>query len=170
MKIAIIYATVGGTTRECAELLRKELVHQDVTLVDMNESDINLDDFDFVVIGFPIRMGKALKSARKYMKKHEDILLDMDVAYFITCGFIDCFDEYAAKVIPDKLRDSAIDITCLGGSLDVSRFKGFDRLVVKSVRAEILGGGENGEARDDMMLPTVLEENIAQLADKIRKK
>ena len=45
----------------------------------------------------------------------------------------------------------------------VSQKCGIDKFVVKSVRAEILGGGENGEQRDDMCLPTILDENIAQI-------
>ena len=59
-------------------------------------------------------------------------------------------------------------MTCLGGSLEPSRFKWFDKIIVKAVRSEILGGGENGEQRDDMSLPTILDENIAQLADMIK--
>lgn len=169
MKIAIIYATVGGTTRECAELLARELEHHEVTLMEMGGDGIEYSEYDALVIGFPIRMGKAMRVARKYMKQNAEKLVDQKVAYFMTCGFIDCFDEYAQKVIPESLRASAIDVACLGGSLEVSRFKGFDKLVVRSVRDEILGGGENGEERDDMTLPTILEENIAQLADKLRK-
>ena len=45
----------------------------------------------------------------------------------------------------------------------------FDKLIVRSVRSEILGGGENGEQREDMSLPTILDENIAQLADLIKR-
>ena len=41
--------------------------------------------------------------------------------------------------------------------------------MVKAVRSEILGGGENGENRTDMSLPTIMDENIAQFADAIKK-
>lgn len=168
MKIAIIYASVGGTTRECAELLKKELKTHDVDLFDLSERAPDLSGYDTIVIGFPIRMGKAEKKARNYMKTYLEDLRKSRVAYYICCGFVDCFEEYAERTIPDVLRERAVAISCLGGSLEPSRFKGLDKLVVKAVRAEILGGGENGEQHRDMSLPTIMDENISQFADKIR--
>ncbi len=167
MKIAIIYTTVGGTTRECAELVARELSAHDVTVADMEHAPA-LEDLDIAVIGFPIRMAKPSKIARRYIKENRDKLLNMRVAYFMCCGFIDCAEEYAEKLLPKELMERAIDIACLGGSLDPARFKGFDKMIVKAVRSEILGGGDNGDERKDMSLPTILDENIAQLADRIK--
>ena len=167
MKIAIIYTTKGGTTRECAELLAKELNTQDVDVYDMDEKP-DVQSYDTIVIGFPIRGARPAKKAKRYINENEKVLLEKRVAYYMCCGFIDCEDEYAEKALPKELRDNALTVTCLGGSLDPSRFKGFDKVIVKAVRNEILGGGENGEQRDDMCLPTILDENIAQLADLIK--
>ena len=168
MKIAIIYTTTGGTTRECANALSRELERHDVTVADMEEN-IDLSIFDVLVIGFPIRMGKAQKRARKFFKANAELLESATVGYFMCCGFVDCFDEYKQKVIPRVLADKAFEIACFGGSLDPAGFRGFDRIVVKAVRSEILSGGENGDARTDMSLPTIMDENIAQFADRIKK-
>ena len=169
MKIAIIYTTTGGTTRECAHLLRRELTGQEVSVFDMDEPH-RIEDYDTVVIGFPIRAARPAKKAKKYIKRHRVALARAHVAYYMCCGFIDCADEYAPKVLPSELYRSALTVTCLGGSLDPFKFRNwFDKLIVKSVRSEILGGGENGEQREDMSLPTILDENIAQLADLIKK-
>ena len=168
MKIAIVYATVGGTTRECAELLRKELKNHSVELFEIGKSEPILSDYELVVVGFPIIMGRAVKSARNYIKANREALKSIKTAYYICCGFVDCFEEFAEKCIPQELRECAVEVSCLGGSLDPNRFKGLNRFVVKSVRAEILGGGDNADERKDMCLPTIMEENIAQLADKIK--
>ena len=168
MKIAVIYASVGGTTRECAELLKRELKTHDVELFDMSEQEPTLSEYELIVIGFPIRMGKMMKKARNYIKTHLDELLKCRVAYYICCGFVDCFEEYAEKTIPEALKERAVAVECFGGSLEPSRFKGLDKLIVKAVRSEILGGGENGEQRSDMSLPTIMDENISQFADKIK--
>ncbi len=169
MKIAIVYSTVGGTTRECAALLARELKNQEVELFEIGKKEPQLSDLDVVVVGFPIMMGKAEKSARKYIKKHASELEGIKTAYYICCGFVDCFEDYAEKNIPESLRENAIDVTCLGGSLDPQRFNGINKLIVKSVRSEILGGGDNGDERKDMSLPTIMDENISQLADKIKR-
>lgn len=167
MKIAIIYTTTGGTTRECGELLARELSAHEVELIDMDTTH-NVGDYDIAIVGFPIRMGKPARKARKYLKSHKNELMAVKSAYYMCCGFIDCAEEYAEKVLPVDLKKMAIDVACLGGSLDPARFKGFDRMIVKMVRSEILGGGNNGEGRDDMSLPTILDENISQLADRIK--
>ena len=169
MKIAIVYSTVGGTTKECAALLGRELKNQEVELFEIGKNEPEISRFDVVVVGFPIMMGKAEKSAKKYIKKHEGELVGIRTAYYICCGFVDCFDDYAEKIIPAALRESAIDVSCLGGSLDPQRFKGIKKLLVKSMRSEILGGGDNGDERKDMSLPTIMDENISQLADKIKR-
>ena len=168
MKIAIVYATVGGTTRECASLLAKELKNHSVELFEIGKNEPRIGDFDLVTVGFPIVMGRALKSARNYLKANKDALKKVKTAYFICCGFVDCFEEYAEKCLSYDEREAAVDVACLGGSLDPSRFKGLRRMVVKAVRAEILGGGDNADDRKDMALPTIMEENIAQMADKIK--
>ena len=168
MKIAIVYTTVGGATRECAQLLAKQLERHDVTVADMDNA-LDIAPFDVVVVGFPVRMGKASKRARKYFKDNANALQNATVGYFMCCGFVDCFDEYKEKVIPRELSERAFDISCFGGSLEPSRFHGLDKIVVKAVRSEILGGGENGDNRSDMSLPTIMDENIAQFADVIKK-
>lgn len=169
MRIAIIYATRGGTTRECANLLARELRNDEVTLLEIGKDEISLDGFDRIVIGFSIRMAKALPTARKFIKQNAARLEALDVAYFICCGFTDCFEEYAEKTIPAPLYDRALAISCFGGSLDHTRFGGFDRFLVKTIRNEILGGGDNADQRSDMTLPTIFESNISQFAEKLRK-
>ena len=169
MKIAIIYATRGGTVRECASLLARELKNDEVTLLEIGKDDISFDGFDRIVIGFPIRMAKAMPIVRKFVKQNEEKLQSLFVGYFICCGFTDCFEEYAEKVIPAPLYERALAISCFGGSLDHTKFKGFDRFLIKAIRNEILGGGDNADQRSDMSLPTIFESNITQFAEKIRK-
>ncbi len=168
MKIAIIYTTAGGTTLECADLLKRELSGHDVSVFDMKDEP-SLSGYDTVVIGFPIRAGKPSRTARRYIKAHKEELSSCRAAYFMCCGFIDCAEEYAEKLSKSSPYSDALCITCLGGSLDPARFRGVDKMIVKWVRGEILGGGENGDGRDDMSLPTVLDENIVQMADVIKK-
>ena len=170
MKIGIIYATKGGTTRDCAALLAKHFSRHEVSLLEIGKDEIELDAFEFVVVGFPIRMARAHRNAKKFLKANVDKLKSMKVAYFICCGLVDFFDEYAEKTIPSELYSSALDIACFGGSLDYTRFRGFDRWFVKTMRSEILGGGDNADQRSDMALPTIFEANISQFADSVKQK
>ena len=169
MKIAIVYATRGGTTRECASLLKKEFKNShDVVLFELGRDSIDPEEYDFIAVGFSIRMGKPLPLAKSFLRDNSQILKNKRVGYFMLCGFVDCFEEYAQRAIPTELREQAEVISCFGGSLDPTRFKGFDRLVVKAVRSDILGGGVNADQRSDISLPTIMEPNIVQFADTIR--
>lgn len=170
MKIGIVYASRGGTTKECARLLARELKNHDVTVLEIGKDNIDLDEFDITVVGFSIRMAKPVSAARSFLKKNKAKLLSCRVGYFICCGFVDCFEEYAEKALPRELYNSALAISCFGGSLDPERFKGLDKILVKTIRNEILGGGDNADQRRDMTLPTIFESNITQFAERIREK
>lgn len=169
LKIAIAYATRSGIAAECARLLEKEFKNQEVSLFELGKDKIDLYEYDLIVLGTSIRMGKPLPAFRKFLKENYKALTEMCVGYYICCGFVDCFDEYAEKAIPRELRDRAIANSCFGGLLDTSRVKGFDKLVVKAVREDILGGGDNADQRRDISLPTIFEVNIAQFANKVKE-
>lgn len=169
MKIAIVYTTKSGVTEQCAHILARELKNYEVSVLEMRGAEIAKGEFDLIIVGFPIRMGGAVKAARDYMKKNQELLLSSNAAYFICCGFIDCFEEYAKKAIPAVLLERAVDVECFGGLLDPSRVKGIDKMLIKMLRSEILGGGDNADQRDDMCLPTILDHNIVQLAEKIKE-
>ncbi len=168
MRIAILYATKSGTTRECAVLLQKQLPNHTVELYDLAAKTPTLSDYDLLVLGSSVRMGKLQKEMRRYLKENLNALLKIDLGLFLCCGFADCFEDYLHRCIPADLREHSIAVSCFGGSLDPKRVKGFDRLIVKWVRNEILGGGDNADQRSDMTLPTVMEGNISQFAEKIK--
>lgn len=170
MKILIAYATKNGTTKECAEILASLLKNQDVTLVRVGRGGQDMpsvDEYDVVVFGSNIRMAKIDKTLSEYLHKNADKLSKRRCAYFLCCGFIDCFEDYLYKNIPEKLIESAETVSCFGGSLDKHKAKGFDRFIISAVRSEILGGGQNGQQRDDLSLPTIMDVNISQFADVI---
>ncbi len=170
MRILIAYATRNGTTRECAEMLAGCLKNQDVTLVHIGkggEPIPSIEDYDVVVFGSSIRMAKIDKALAEYLRKNTDMLLGRRCAYFLCCGFTDCFEDYLYKNIPESLIESSEAVSCFGGSLDKNRVKGFDRMIISAVRSEILGGGQNGQQRGDLSLPTIMDTNISQFADTI---
>lgn len=138
-------------------------------MIELGQDNVDLDGYDFIAVGFPIIMGKPISAARVFLKQSKDNLAKMRVGYFLLCGFVDCFDEYAETAIPKELRERAEAVSCFGGSLDPIRFKGFDRFIVKAVRADILGGGDNADQRKDLSLPTIMEPNIVQFANVIKK-
>ena len=86
MKIAIIYAGKTGTTRDCVEILKNKLSGQEVSVFDLDvDTPTELQRFDTVVIGGPVRFGKLHKSVRKYLAERSDELAFGNVHFY--CDF-----------------------------------------------------------------------------------
>ena len=170
MKILVVYATKTGTVNKCLDELEKYLPQGDFTFVNIakEECGYNISDFDFVILGSSVRMNKIHKNLRAYIESNEGDICKSKHALFLCLGFTDLFDEYVIKNFPVSVRDSAAAISCFGGEMDVSKQKGIDKILMKIVRNEIMGGGNNGQPREDMTLPTINEGNISQLAEIIK--
>ena len=73
MKVLVLYATRGGVTAECVELLRSQLepTHT-VSAIDVKrESSLpSPEDFDAVVLGSSITVGRIHKRLKAYMKQY----------------------------------------------------------------------------------------------------
>ena len=170
MKILAVYTTKTGTVERCLDELKKNLPRADIVRANITSRACEYDiaDFDVILIGSSIRMGKIHKNIKKYIEDNKAGLLQHKVALFLCLGFPELFDEYVINNFPRELRDSAIGISCFGGEMDLSRQKGIDKILMKIVRNEIMGGGNNGQPREDMTLPTINEGNISQLAEIIK--
>lgn len=161
MKILIAYATKSGTTRICAEKLAQLLPQHQVTLADLSVSpDMNPADFDFTVVGGPIRMGKLHKTAKKFIES--STFVPSKYAFFICNGLSDGTDEYFKKNFPAPLLGSALVYTSLGGELKPDNQSRFDRFLLKMFI-------ESNRENEDFVMPTIYTEEIGRLADKIKK-
>lgn len=86
-KILIIYSTTDGHTREICQRLSKVIEAQDnqneVILISINHGqDIELDNFDKIVVGASIRYGKHRPQVHEFVNKYEKILDSKPNAFF----------------------------------------------------------------------------------------
>lgn len=61
MKNLIVYATKHGTAKKCAEMLKTRL-NGETVLANVKETPPDLEDFDTVVLGGSIYIGKMQKN------------------------------------------------------------------------------------------------------------
>ncbi|MDR0198563.1 MAG: flavodoxin domain-containing protein [Methanomassiliicoccaceae archaeon] len=113
MRTLIAYATKGGASRECAEILASEIGGCTICDLDGNVPDIK--DFDTVVIGTGIRVGKAYKPFKKFLEGNTDALLTRNIAFFVCCVVMKEFEKTAVANIPETLRNAAFRIGAFGG-------------------------------------------------------
>ena len=169
MKILIAYASKSGTTREAAEMLAELLPNHTVTLADLSETTPVPGDFDYIVLGGPIRMGRAHKALRHYLSKFDEALCKVPHTLFLCCSIPHQFEHYLECTFSDALRESAQDALYFGGKLDPSKQRGIDKLIVRMIRSSIEESA-NEEDDEDAVLPGLLPEHIRMLADRLRVK
>ena len=169
MKVLIIYATRGGASRECAQILHDRICSSfDVSVFDIENSPPSPDGYDVAVIGGSIRMTKINKKLKKYLAENAEMLNKIQTAIFLCCGFPENFEDYVALQIPKSVIPT-LGMHCFGGELKPQKLKGIDKIIVKMLREDIKGADFEASFSDKSPLPEIVPENIYRLADKIRK-
>ena len=165
MKILVAYASKSGTCKLAAEQLAEQLPNHTVAVVDLAETTPVVGDFDYIVLGGPIRMNKAHKALRRFLKEHGAAVAGIPHTLFLCCAFADQFENYLESTFDPNVLDSADDAVYFGGELDVSKQRGFDKLLARFMRNAIRDSEE-----DEAMLPGFLPEHVRILADRLRVK
>ena len=163
MNILIAYATKTGTARELCTLLKTLLPNHEVTLTDLAAEQPRVTDFDYVVLGAPVRFGKLHRAARAYIKENSKALAAVPHTLFLCCAFADQFENYAEMVYDKELLESADEVVYFGGDLNLSKQRGFDKLLVRMMRSSIRDSED-----DEAMLPGPLPEHVRLLADRLK--
>ena len=165
MNILIAYASKSGTCQKAAELLKELLPNHAVTLADLEKTTPVAGDFDYIVLGGPIRMNKVHKALRGFLKAHADEVAARPHALFLCCAFAEQFENYLERTFPAPLLERAEATVYFGGELDPAKQRGLDKLLTRMLRSSILESEE-----DDAMLPGFLPEHVRLLADRLRTK
>lgn len=170
MKILIIYATRGGVSRQCAHILGKHLEETnevDIFSIDDEKLPATPDGYDVAVLGGSIRMGALNRKLKKYIKINREKLSSMPCSVFMCCGLIKDFEDYVTTQLPSKLKCS-LEKYCFGGELKPEKLKGLDKWLVRIIRQSIIMQDPDKFEDQRYELPEILDENIAQLAQKIK--
>ena len=101
--------------------------------MDLNKKYPNVNDWDLIVIGSNIRMGKFNKNVRAFLKYHKNELLNKKVAYFICSSSSDSTAEYFHNNLSPDLIANAVIMSNFGGELQ-DNLKGFDKFVINMVK------------------------------------
>lgn len=155
MKTLIIYASKTTTTKKCANLLKEKL--NDVDISNIKSLNIDINNYDLIIIGSPIRMGLIDKNIKKFLINNLDILKSKKAAYFICCGFKENYLKYFEQNFPQELLDRALIYDTFGGELDLENQKGFDKFIVKMV-------SKNNPQKEDIK---ILTKNIANFVNRL---
>lgn len=156
METAIIYATKHGCTDKCAHTLANEL-NNNALLINLDVStNVNLDEFNTVIIGGSIHAGSMNRKIKKFIDKNMDMLQSKKTGLFICCmeeG--EKAQEQFKNAFPESLRNKAIAHGYFGGEFNFNKMNFFEKAIIKKI------------AKTDQNVSKINENNIKDFALKI---
>lgn len=136
MKSIIIYSTKYGTAEKAAKILSSKLQGEVVLKNIMKEDILSLDEYDNVILGGSIYVGKIQKKLTEYMKKNSELLLNKRVGLFLCCG--ETNEELAVKqmesAFPAELYKKAICKDSFGSEIYYEKLNFFEKFIMKKVK------------------------------------
>ena len=140
-KILVAYASKCGSTAEIADVIG-QVLHEQGASVDVSPVDkvTDISEYQAIVVGSAIRMGKCLSEAKKFVQTHQKALQEKSSAYFAVClSLHEDSDEKRreAEHYLDALREMAEPqaTAVFAGKMDFSRLSFLDRMIVKMVKS-----------------------------------
>ena len=84
MKSAIIYSSTDGQTKKICEVIKEYLInkHEHKLVPIENISDVNLKNYDFIIVGASIRYGKHSSKILDFVKKNSQLFKTKRNAFF----------------------------------------------------------------------------------------
>lgn len=113
MKTIIIYATKSGASKECGEELASRL--PGATIRDVRSGMPDLAEYDNIILGAGVRMGKIYTPMRELMNSNLEMLGSKRLSIYLCNAYPEAFEKAVAQNIPSRLTDSAIQIVSFGG-------------------------------------------------------
>lgn len=133
MKTLIVYATKYGCTKKCAEIL-KTFLDDDTRIAQAKNDTINLNEYDNIVIGGPVYMGKMQNVITAFCKRYKSELLTKRLALFACC-YTPCEDtEYLNRLFPRELLGHSLCTTTVGGIMNYEKMNYFYRKMFQTLK------------------------------------
>lgn len=130
MKIGIFYAGKTGTTEHCAQVLSKSL---NTALINLETDNFDLNNFDIIIIGSSIRVGRVHPKIKKFLKLYKNTIQEKAYAIFICQGLPNTFSKVMVQNFSKSIRTGAIVIKTFGGELILEKQKGLAKLMTKAL-------------------------------------
>lgn len=134
MKTLILYMSHHGTTEKVAEKINSLLGYNTAKVVNLRTTEPpSLDNFEKVIIGGSVHMGRIQPKITQWCEDHIDTLLTKEVGLFMCCMDREHEQEEFERSYPPALIEHAKATSIFGGELLFDKMNFIEKLVVKTV-------------------------------------
>jgi len=156
MKTLIIYATKHGCTEKCANKLKNNLPG-DIDMVNLQDKrDFGLADYDKIIVGGSIHMGKVQKAVKDFCEHNADVLNQKKLGLYLCCmeeG--EAANKQFNEAFPDDLIAHASATGIFGGEYNLEKMNFIERFMIKRI------------AKTDKSVSKISEDQIIKFAESI---
>ncbi|AMC93123.1 hypothetical protein AOC36_03785 [Erysipelothrix larvae] len=155
MKILIAYTSRHGFTHNSVLYLKSKLLGNIELANICDNPKIDVNNFDWIVLGGPVYMGKMDNKLKLFSQQNQDILLTKKLALFVSCTTPDSAEQYIKDCFPEDIYSTSLYRYNFGGDLNPSELGLFERIITNLV------------SRLEPKTIGMLNNNIDSLAQKI---
>jgi len=134
MNTLIVYITRHGCTEKCA-LKIKDMLPGQVKLVNLKKNrSVDMSNYDTVIIGGSIHMGKVQKKVNNFVFQNAEILKNKKLGLFLCCMETgENADTQFNNAFPEDLRDHAATTGLFGGEFNFEKMNFIERGMIKKI-------------------------------------
>lgn len=133
MNTLIVYGTKYGCTEKCADMLAKKLEGKADIQNLKNMKDIDLSQYDSIIVGGSIYIGRIQKEVSDFCTNNIEALKNKKLGLFI-CGMQEKeLQTELNTAFPKELLSAAVVKECFGGQFILKNMSFMDKMVVKMV-------------------------------------
>lgn len=156
-KALIVYGTRYGATANTSEIIADSLRKEgfEVKVVNAKEEKVqSVNEFDLILVGSGIQMGKWTGEAEAFIKKHQKELASKKVALFVSCGGANPLSEGEKreqeynngkqKYLEDKATEfnlKPIALGYFGGCYNFGKMSWFFKKTLSSIKPKLESAG-----------------------------
>lgn len=136
MKTLIIYSTKHGTAEKAVNILKSKLKGEVHTVNIMLEPVTAVEEYDNIILGGSIYIGKIQKKLSTFVNTNLPLLLEKKIGLFICAGEEDEALKEKEFIIafPPTLFDHAIAKEVFGFEFDMAKLNFLEKLAMSKVK------------------------------------
>lgn len=133
MNTLILYASKYGCAKDCATTIKNRLSgNVDVIHIQKQNIEVNLDQYDTIIIGSSIYIGTVPKKLKQFCEDNSSKLIKKNLGIYLCCGSTDKCEEYLLANFPEVFVKAAKSVKAFGGEARLEKMKFMDKLIIKA--------------------------------------
>lgn len=133
MKTLIVYASTYGYTEEMVHKMVNESNHSFDSINILKNKNIDLSNYENVIIGSCIYVGQINKELKKFIMSQHDLLMQKNIGLFLACAFEDQFNTHLTNNFSQDIIDHSKIQVNLGGKLQKDKLNFAHKILVSMI-------------------------------------